>query len=83
MKKIFESPLNGWNESATKVHVYALESDDEYWELYKMGWNELCDYFDVMEEPVFGVAPGAIYHRYEFRLEGNHIIMYETVAYNV
>ena len=83
MKKIFESPLNGWDESATKIHVYALESDDEYWELNAMKWDELCDCFDVREEPGLSVAPGALYHRYDFHLEGNHIIVYETIAYNV
>lgn len=81
MKKIFESELNGWNESATKVHVYALENDDEYWEFERMDWHEKCDYFNVQEES--WVAPGAVYHRYDFNLQGNHIIMYETIAWNV
>ena len=81
MKKIFESELNGWDESATKVHVYALESDEECAQLDEMNFNELCDVFNVSEE--HGVMPGALYHRYEFHLEGNHMIMYETVAYNI
>ena len=83
MKKIFESPLNGWDESATKVHVYAIEDEDEYWEFDEMRFDELCDYFNVSEEPDLAVAPGAMYHRYSFRLEGNHMIMYETIAWNV
>lgn len=81
MKKIFESEYNGFDESATKVHVYALESDEECAELDEMNINELFDVFGVGEE--HGVMPGALYHRYEFHLEGNHMIMYETIALNV
>lgn len=83
MKKIFESELNGWDESATKVHVYAMESEEECRELDMMSYKDLCDCFNVCEEPEFSVAPGALYHRYEFHLEGNHMIMYETVAFNI
>ena len=81
MKKIFESGLNGWSESAEKVYVYALENDDEFWELNGMTHEERCRYFDVYEE--HGVAPGSKYHRYDFDLHCNYIIMIETVAYNV
>lgn len=81
MKKIFESPLNGWDESAEKIHVYALENDDEYWELSEMRVDERCNYFGVQEES--WVAPGAMYHRYEFEVTLNYVIMIERIAYNV
>ena len=82
MKKIYESPLNGWDESAERIHIYALENDDEYWELKEMTHNDLCVYFGMWE---YGndVAPGAIYYRYEFEVTCNHVIITETVAYNV
>ena len=84
MKKIYESPLNGWDESATRVHVYAIENDDDYWDFSNMSHRERCDYFDVYDESgSFGVAPGALYHTYEFDCGVHHIIMHETVAYNV
>ena len=83
MKKIFESELNcsGNCQSAEKVYVYALESDDEFWELYDMDHEERCDCFGVYEE--HDVSPGALFHRYDFDLYGNYIIMVETIALNV
>ena len=83
MKKIFESKLNGWGESATKVHVYALDSTDEYWDLDDMNFDDKCMYFGVSEEPSYAVAPGAMYRMYNFELSGHHVIMYETLALNV
>lgn len=82
MKKIFESELNSTDYyRAEKVYVYALEDNDEFWELTDMEHEELCDYFDVYEE--CGVLPGAPFHRYDFDLHGDHVIMVETIAYNV
>jgi hypothetical protein len=82
MKKIYESPLNGWDESAERLHVYALESNDEYWELKEMTFGDLCRYFEVCEPGCY-VIPGSIYSRYEFKITSNHVIIAETVAYNV
>lgn len=83
MKKIYESPLNGWDESAERIHVYALESDDEYWEFNEMTHEERCEYFNVFDQTGYDVMPGAMYKTYDFNLTGNHIIVCETVAYNV
>ena len=83
MKKIYESPLNGWDESAERIHVYELESNEEYWELNDMTFDEKCKYFDVYEEPDYAVMPGGLYHRYEVSLYSNHIIISEIIAYNV
>lgn len=46
-----------------------------------MSQEEKCKYFDVYEE--FGVIPGGKYHRYDFDLYDSHIIVVETVGYNV
>lgn len=81
MKKIYESPLNGWDESAERIHVYALESSEEFWEIDDMDFDERCELCNVCEE--YDVMPGAQYHRYNFYLEGNHFIMTETIALNV
>lgn len=83
MKMIYESPLNGWNESAERVYLYALEDDEEYWEFSEMTFKEKCDYFRVFDQTGHFVMPGAMYHTYEFNLTSNHIMMIETVAYNV
>ena len=83
MKKIYESPLNGWDESAERIHVYALENDDEYWALKEMTHKERCDWFDVFDEFDYEVAPGAMYKTYSFDFSSNYVIMHETVAYNV
>ena len=82
MKKIYESPLNGWDESAERIHIYELENDDEYWDLKEMSFNELQEHFG-MYEPCWEVRPGAMYSRYDFKVTGNHVIIMETVAYNV
>ena len=82
MKKIYESPLNGWNESAERIHIYALESEEEYWELKEMSQYELQEHFG-MYEPCYGVLPGAMYSTYEFEVTSNHVFIAETVAYNV
>jgi hypothetical protein len=83
MKMIYESPLNGWDESAERLYVYELESDEEYWEFYEMTFEEKCDFFRVFDQTGYFVMPGAKYYTYEFKLTSNHIIMFETVAYNV
>ena len=83
MKKIYESPLNGWSESAERIHVYALENNDEYWTLKEMQHEERCEFFDVFDEFDHEVMPGAMYKTYSFDFSSNHVIMYETVAYNV
>ena len=82
MKKIFESELNSTDYySAEKVCVYALEDESEWWDLEYMTHEERCDFFDVYEEQ--GVAPGALYHIYEFSLTSTHIVMSKVIACNV
>ena len=81
MKYIYTSPLCGWDESAELVYVYKLESDEEILDFEEMSFEEKCDLFDVREE--YDVMPGALYHRYDFYCTGTHIIVTETVAYNV
>ena len=83
MKKIYESPLNGWDESAERIYVYELESDDEYWEIDDMTFDEKCEHFGVCEEPDYAVAPGGLYHRYGFSLSRHHVVVSEIIAYNV
>lgn len=82
MKKIYESPLNGWSESAERVHIYALENEDEYWELKEMSNYELQEYFG-MYNPGYEVRPGAMYFFYEFEITNNHALVIEFVGYNV
>ena len=82
MKKIFESKLNECGDySGERIYVYALDNEDEWWELEDMTHEERCRHFNVYEE--HGVAPGSLYHRYEFDITSSHVIMSEVIAYNV
>ena len=83
MKMIYESPLNGWDESGERLYIYELESDEEYWEFYEMTFDEKCEYFNVYEEPDYTIMPGGLYHRYGFSLSSNHMVISEIIAYNV
>ena len=83
MKMIYESPLNGWDESAERVYVYAFEDSDEYWKFSEMTFEEKCDFFRVWDQTGHCILPGAPYYTYEFKVTRKHIMMIETVAYNV
>lgn len=83
MKKIYESPLNGWDESAERIHLYALDNDEEYLALEDMTYEEKCEYFDVCCQSGCYVAPGALYRTYSFCVHSNHAVIIEYVAYNV
>ncbi len=83
MKKIYESPLNGWDESAERIYVYELENVDEFWELSDMTFEEKCEYFGVFDQTGYFVLPGAQYFTYEFHVTRKHVTVTETVAYNV
>ena len=85
MKKIFESDLHNYDdyESAERVIVCQIESDDEYWDFANMSHKERCEYFGVFDEGGYDVAPGARYYTYSFDYTTRYVIMYETVALNV
>ena len=82
MKKIYESPLNGWNESAERIHIYAFESEEEYLDVKEMSNYELQEHFG-MYNPGYEVRPGAMYFVHEFHITNNHVVITEFVAYNV
>lgn len=81
MKKIYESPLNGSGECAERIHIYALENEEEGWELVEMSHKELQEHFEMYEPSC--VAPGAMYSIYNFSIERTHAIVSEIVAFNV
>lgn len=83
MKKIYESGLNGWNECAERVHVYAFESDEEYFEFDNMNYQERCEYFNVSDDAGSGAWPGATYYEYDFEHSSHHVIMFEHLVLNV
>jgi hypothetical protein len=85
MKKIYESELHNYDnyESAEKVIVYQITSEDEYWDFSNMTHKERCEYFNVFDEGRYYVAPGARYRTYSFDYSTRHVIMYETIAMNV
>jgi len=83
MKKVFESELRGFSESASKIYVYEFEDEQEVSKFFKMEHDELCDIMGVYEEYYFEVDPGARYHRYAFDMADGFLVMMETIALNV
>lgn len=83
MKKVFESELRGFDESACKIFIYELDDEYEKKELYELEHQELCSLFNVFDESGYDVPPGATYHTYVFDFAGGFLIMTETVALNV
>ena len=82
MQKIYESPLHGWSESAERIHVYAIDSEEEYYKLKEMSNYDLQEHFG-MYNPGYEVRPGAMYFFYGFEITNNHVIVTEFVGYNV
>lgn len=82
MKKIFESEFNGWNESATRLIVYEIESEDEYWELDEMEADEIRRALGLPYDGDW-IMPGAFYQRTYIHKLDNHIIAEVYGAYNV
>ena len=48
-----------------------------------MTFEEKCEYFGVFDQAGYFVAPGAQYFTYEFHTTRKHVIVTETVSYNV
>ena len=82
MKKIYESALNGWDEYAERIYIYTIENDDEFCNLIEMSHSELQEHFE-MYDSCYGVQPGAMYSVYNFEITRTHVVVSETVAYNV
>lgn len=84
MKKIFESEMNSWSiDYAERIHVYAIDDENEHQQLDNMNYAELCEYFGVPREPAIGMLPGARWSSYSFRLFDTHIVVSEHISYNV
>ena len=86
MKKIYESPYRGIDESAVSVWVYELNTDlDEASILRDMTHNERCEAIDVVEESGgLWVMPGALYHSYDFDIVGDgYMVVTDRAALNV
>jgi hypothetical protein len=86
MKKIYESPYRGINESAVSVWVYELDVDlDEASILRDMNHDERCYAIGVTEESGgLWVLPGALYHSYDFDIVGDgYMVVTDRAALNV
>lgn len=82
MKRVFRSNLVGWDETATRAYLYELEEGD-YEMLNDMTHDELCSFFNVIDESGCNIFPGAEYHIYHFELNAHFLVMYEVTALNV
>lgn len=83
MKKIFESDWVHRDECSDKVHVFQIENDDEFWEISEMSHEEKCKYFNVFDSSGYEVAPGAVYHTYDFDNNISFVTMFETRGLNI
>lgn len=84
LTKLYESDMFGENESASRFIMYKINDTDAFYELSDMSFDELCELFDVFDESGYYVAPGALYHKYDFFILGTQFFaMVETAAYNV
>lgn len=86
MKKIYESPYRGINESAVSVWLYELDVDlDEASILHEMSHKERCSTIGVIDERGgLWVMPGAAYHSYDFDIVGDgYMVVTDTLALNV
>jgi len=85
MKLVFESDLRGFNESATKVSVFAFDDELEAFCFWNASHQEQCDIMDVLDDTIYpySVAPGARYHAYNFEVYDGFLVQFDTVAWNV
>lgn len=81
MKLVSQCELNGWDDGASRIIVYALESEEERNELEETDEEDILDLLGYYEER--NVAPGAVYHRYRTHITYYHFIVEEIVALNV
>ena len=82
MRKLFESDFAGFDESSSQITIFEC-SEDEIKDIYEKSHRERCDFFDVFDERGYDVMPGALYHSYDFYIEGGFVVMVDTVAYNI
>lgn len=83
MKKIFESQWNSWDERAERVHVYELETDDEFWTFEDMTYEQKCEHFNVFDQSGHEMMPGSVYYTYAFDHTAHHVVMYERCSLNI
>ena len=86
MKKIYESEYYSvWDdsESATATSVWEIDDESELILLEKIrndhdAWQEYTGLYDD-----YGVMPGALFHRYAFRLSEPFVYITDRIAYNI
>ncbi|MBP5461997.1 MAG: hypothetical protein J6Y20_07725 [Lachnospiraceae bacterium] len=83
MRKVFESGLRGFSESASKIYVYEFDDEYEAEEFYNLEHDERCGVMGVFDERGYDVMPGALYHGYDFSCTDGFLVMTETSALNV
>ena len=86
MKHVHTTEYNSatCGDSAERLHLYTLDSDEEYWELDAIeDPNELAQQADERFINEYAVIPGAIYHRYRAKLTDEFLIVVERIAYNI
>ena len=81
MKMIFESEPHGWGEEIEILHIYAIESEDEYEEINTMSFKEREEYFNIINTGM--VAPGSMYTHYSIEVTNFYVVVNETQGYNV
>ena len=82
MTKIYETPINGYNENGEILHIYQFDDDTEFMEWDEMSHDEKEETIGVKSE--YGcVMPGARFTTYSFIVTEFHLIIQENISYNV
>ena len=77
-------PIDGsMDETVSKIYVYQLEHEDEYWDFENSDHEERCEMFNVVDQFDDEVFPGEMYKTYDFYTGVNYVIMVENIQWNV
>ena len=77
-------PIEGsMDGTVSKIYVYQLEHEIEFWDLENAEHDERCYMFGVVDEYNREVFPGAMYKTYDFHIGVNYAIVVENIQWNV
>lgn len=84
MIKIHETDINSYDDRGEKLIIYALENEEEFWEIDEMTHTEKCELIGVVDESdyPYAIVEGAFYRSYDFDLSCQHLVVHEHHAIN-
>lgn len=84
MKKIYESPIHGYDDTGEVIRIYTIEDEDEFWEIDAMTHEERCELIGVTDESLYPYAIpfGVTFRSYDFDLSCQHLVVHEEYRVN-